>query len=362
MVSEPDLQDLYLPSSPSLEVPANGPDLPDLVESIRREHSLPALGGLRLRHDRVDSALRGFRRNGASQEVRDGDKMHLGSCAKAMTATLVARLVEERALAWRSSLAEIFGELAGEMHPAFRQVTLEMLTSHISGLPRNFSPELMRRMYREPIERRELMRLLTREAPATPPGEDFVYSNAGYVVVGAVIERVTGRPWETMLRDLVYTPLQMCGAGFGPAGLEHPWGHTEEGRPVPPDWDVWREDPEHNPPPDNPPQMGPSGGVHASLGDWCRFALAHLERRAGFLSPESWDFLQMPQPGRDYTPGGWGVGENGELVHTGSNTLYFCLVRLRPAQSTVVLTAANQAGDNGPAACLKLGRELMASP
>jgi CubicO group peptidase (beta-lactamase class C family) len=58
------------------------------------------------------------------------DEFELGSCTKAMTATLAAMLVEQGKLRWDMSLAEIFGESMGHIDPAWSQVTLLQLLHH----------------------------------------------------------------------------------------------------------------------------------------------------------------------------------------------------------------------------------------
>ena len=61
----------------------------------------------------------------------------------------------------------------------------------------------------------------------------FSYSNAGYIIVGAILERVSGKQWETLIRDRLFTPLKMTSAGFGPPSksnqTDQPWGHLNRG-------------------------------------------------------------------------------------------------------------------------------------
>jgi len=103
--------------------------------------------------------------------------------------------------------------------------------------------------------------------PAAKPGEKYLYSNLGYVVAGYMLEKLTGRDWETLIREEIFLPLAMESAGFGPpaaispqsgnenAPITAPWGHAPE--PVPPDYKYA----------DNPAALGPAGTVHASLMD-----------------------------------------------------------------------------------------------
>lgn len=86
------------------------------LETIRARHGLPALGGAIVRADGRDGArvvvgVTGVRAEGSTAAVTTDDPWHLGSCTKAMTATLVALEVERGTLAWRTTLATVFPEL-----------------------------------------------------------------------------------------------------------------------------------------------------------------------------------------------------------------------------------------------------------
>jgi len=74
-------------------------DVSELLEPVRLKHGLPALGGAVVDGDRVIAVgAAGFRKAKGSQRVTTADLWHLGSCGKAMTTTLIARLVEKRKL------------------------------------------------------------------------------------------------------------------------------------------------------------------------------------------------------------------------------------------------------------------------
>ena len=61
------------------------------------------------------------------------------------------------------------------------------------------------------------------------PGETFTYSNMGFVFVGAMLERTTGKTWEELVTDRVFAPLGLASAGFGPQAtlgrVDAPLGH-----------------------------------------------------------------------------------------------------------------------------------------
>ena len=66
----------------------------------------------------------GLRRAGAKAKVTTADRWHIGSCGKAMTATLIARLVAKRKLSWKATIGRAFPNLRKSMHPAYVDVTL----------------------------------------------------------------------------------------------------------------------------------------------------------------------------------------------------------------------------------------------
>jgi CubicO group peptidase (beta-lactamase class C family) len=188
-----------------------------------------------------------------------------------------------------------------------------------------------------------------------PPGTKFVYSNQGYAIAGAMLERCAGQAWEEMMQTMLFQPLGMQHAGFGAPGSENdmdqPWGHSGTGRkpePVPPGPDA-----------DNPPAIGPAGTVHCSIGDLAKYCAFHAaEGHAGptLLTPESFKKLHTRcAPGIDYALGWvvqerqWGGGD--VLMHTGSNTMWYASMWVAPAQNSAFVAATNIASDEADDGC-----------
>ena len=182
--------------------------------------------------------------------------------------------------------------------------------------------------------------------PVSPIGTSS-YSNAGYIVAGAMLEAATGQAWEDLISQRLFQPLGMTRAGFGPpegpTPLSEPWGHAivDDGfGPTPPGPDA-----------DNPAAMGPAGTVHASLADLVAYYQAHLAGAMGggpLLSPPSFAVLHTPAAGTDYA-GGWAVVDRTwaggtTLSHEGSNNFWFADVWLAPAKGFGVLVVSNGAG------------------
>ncbi|WP_287157057.1 serine hydrolase domain-containing protein, partial [Chloroflexus sp.] len=280
------------------------------------------------------------------------DSFHLGSCTKAMTATLCALLVEQKKLRWNSTIAEVFPDLAADIGPNYRVVTLEHLLTHRSGFVEDFTfnktiwPKICELQGPLDEQRRSLIKLVFQGEPSAPPGTRYAYSNCGYTIAGAMCERVTGRLWEDLMRDLLFGPLGMTSAGFGPPGtpgkIDQPWGHrlgflSGQWTPMPP------EDKS-----DNPAVIGPAGRVHCSLADWAKFAALHLQgpcNDGSFLRSDTFRLLHSPTLGGNYACGwlvverDWAGGK--ALTHAGSNTMWFSVIWLAPNRNLALLAATN---------------------
>jgi CubicO group peptidase (beta-lactamase class C family) len=88
-----------------------------------------------LRGERIIAqGVAGVRKRGSGERITFEDRFHLGSCTKAMTATLVAMLVEEGKLNWTTTLRELFADTVKPMHPAWEKVTVRQVLAHRSGL------------------------------------------------------------------------------------------------------------------------------------------------------------------------------------------------------------------------------------
>ncbi len=327
------------------------------LEAIREKHQLPALAVSVVQDgETVEIAAVGRRRNDSPVPVSQSDLWHLGSCTKAMTATLIATLVEEGALGWGTTIAESLPDLLPDLDPAWRSVSVEQLLSHRSGLPEDRQPDAVIfpkiREIKGPMreQRRQLVRLVMGQAPAQPPETGMVYSNYGYSVAGAMAEAAARDTWENLLRARVFEPLGMNSAGYGPPGtpgdLSQPRGH-EDGKPVEPGIEA-----------DNPAVCGPSNSVHCHLGDLGRFAALHLagaQGKSGFLRPETFADLHRSRSPEGYALG-WAVGEQDTPVgptvsHAGSNGLWTAITWLSPPKNVACLVAANAGVDRALEAC-----------
>jgi CubicO group peptidase (beta-lactamase class C family) len=324
------------------------------LTDVRARTDVPAVAVLVQIDGKIEAqAAQGVRAGGRPETVTLDDQWHLGSDTKAMTATLIARLVEQGYLRYEDTMARIFPGIAARMNPALHDVTVAQLLSHTAGLPALSTDREMATYLRViksekkvRAQRAALVVYYLARPPASKVG-GFSYSNLGYVIAGAVAEERTGKSWEELIREEIWKPLGIRSAGFGPPGKsrrdDEPRGHQRvAGRLV-------ALDPE-DPRSDNPPSVGPAGTVHIDLHDWLLFVQDQLdgERGAGkLLKPESYRRLHTPVT-KSYAMG-WGVlrdaqGATTVLTHMGTNGYWLADVRIFPKHNIILLSAMN-AGD-----------------
>jgi CubicO group peptidase (beta-lactamase class C family) len=325
---------------------AGDPAVTNLLVPVRQNHQVPAIAAaLVTSKGLVTAGVVGTRKRGTEIAATLNDQWHLGSDTKAMTATLVAKLVEKGRLKWESTLAEVFPDLAAGFDAEARTITVLQLLSHRSGLKPN--PDLM--VYGGADGAKERLRVVKDElsrAPQHKPGTHYEYSNLGYAIVGAITERTTGKSWEQAMQEEVFTPLGMTSVGFGgvgtPGQVDQPWGHHANAQPVS----------GNGPAMDNPPVLSPAGRVHCTIQDWARFIADQLRGARGepaLLKAESYKTLQTPPFGGEYALGWivverpWGGGT--VLNHGGDNTMNFANVWVAPRRDFAVLACVNQSGD-----------------
>jgi CubicO group peptidase (beta-lactamase class C family) len=321
-----------------------------VLAPVRDAHHLPGLIGAILTGSRLAAiGAIGIRKIGSPEPILATDKIHLGSNTKAMTATVIGMLVDAGKLTWGSRIGAVFPDAAGELHPAFRAVTLSHLLTHRAGLPHDVSWwELPGQTTTE--KRLSLLTALLMNPPLNKPGTTYEYSNVGYVLAALMAEAVTGQSWEALMRERLFEPLEMASAGFGspatPGSIDQPWGHGASGQDIRPTLE------------DNAAVIGPAASVHCSVPDWAKFAALHLAGEHGrgrLLKPGTFRTLHTPPPGFDYA-GGWMTGDRSWadgriLTHNGSNRFFFATIWLAPARDFAILVATNQGDRSGQAAC-----------
>ena len=342
-------------------------DLTPLLETSLKESKLPALAAAAVSATELKGiGATGLRQLGESATVSINDKFHLGSCTKPMTATLTAILIEDGLLKWDTTIQEVLGLKIRKLHPDYENVTVEQLLAHVGGLDRTPPPAFWAQAFADQgkksatKQRLDYVTSILTQAPNYSPGTTTEYSNQGYAVVGVMLETLSKKPWEFLMKERLFQPLGMTSAGFrapcSPQSLDHPWGHTTDGKPVAPE-----------PQGDNPDAIGPAGTVHASIGDWAKFAQFHLQRKPGSLLKHAASFDKLHTTlanSGTHGVGGWLVHDmehlGGHCVQMiGSNTMWMAHLWIVPERQIAVVVASNSAQKQASPLCDQIAGQLI---
>lgn len=204
-----------------------------------------------------------------------GGRFRIGSATKTFVATTLLQLVGEG----RLDLDDRLECLLPGVVPNSSAITVRQLLNHTSGVA-NYTRDpafefyeqawLTGRRYQS-YSLRDLVDIANKYPPAFPPGQDWQYSNTNYVLVGMIIEKLTGHHWNDEVTSRIIRPLHLTGTSapadfpFVPGPHAHGYFKLDTG---PADVTVL-----------NPSMAGPSGGIVSTTADLTAFLRALLGGR-----------------------------------------------------------------------------------
>jgi CubicO group peptidase (beta-lactamase class C family) len=175
-----------------------------LIEEAVPEEG-PGVSVLLLRHGHV--VLR-TARGRASVELgvplRPNTRFRIGSLTKTFTAAAMLRLVAGGQVSLDDSLSRFLPDF-----PHGSRITLGHLISHTSGISDTWEADPTK-----PMTTAQVLQLIQAQPLALEPGTQWQYSNSGYMVLGAVLEKVTGKSWHEAIRSLVLAPLGLSHTSY----------------------------------------------------------------------------------------------------------------------------------------------------
>ncbi|MGB3462652.1 serine hydrolase domain-containing protein [Rhodanobacter lindaniclasticus] len=138
-------------------------------------------------------------------------KFAVGSIGKMFTAVAIAQLVEAGKLSWDATLDQLVPEYPD--HAAAKHITVWELLHHTAGLGDFLVPEFFRQRekYVNPVD---YLSLIARQPRVGEPGKAWNYSNAGYMLLGRIIENVSRENYFDYVQQHVFAPAGMTASGF----------------------------------------------------------------------------------------------------------------------------------------------------
>jgi len=313
--------------------------------------------GLGTEIDQYMSRLETLRFSGALLVAKDGDvilakgygladrERHLpvttetvftiGSITKQFTAAAIMKLEMEGKLSVDDPITKYFDNVPADK----AGITLHHLLTHSAGLRSDYGSSDF-----EPVSREEFIRRVLQEELLSPPGERYEYSNAGYSLLGAVIEKVTHKNYEQYLNEALFKPAGMLHTGYklpqwDPDNIAQgyrdgeKWGTVLE-RPWAGDGPYWN--------------LRANGGIHSTIGDMYKWHLAlsgdsllSAAAKQKIFTP----YIREGEGADSFYGYGWAIFETPRgtrlIAHNGGNGIFAADFRRYVDENVVYFIASN---------------------
>lgn len=337
----------------------------ELLRRFAQRYRVPAVAATMVPAEGpVDVHVVGVRRRGGQDAALSSDRWHIGSCTKTFTAVLWACLVERGHAEWDMPVTQALADLGSEIHPDWIGQTVDSALWCQAGFKSDLSPDQMKRAWDDPrplgVQRTDA----ARQALSDPPDQPgrFRYSNLGYIVIGAAIDRLAGTTFEQALDTHVLAPLGIKTAGFGPPG--EVCGHGARFRlgvvglvAGPPGDPSDRFS-------DNPAVLSAAGTMHITMSDWAKFVRVFLIGGSDLLSEATVDrLLSGPHGGKYGMAMGWrGTGSIPGVGYAmqGSNTMWSATALIDDERRHAALLACNDGRSRVLSSSARLAASLLA--
>ncbi|SDG56650.1 CubicO group peptidase, beta-lactamase class C family [Lentzea fradiae] len=313
-------------------------NLPRLVA----EHDVPGASAAVTAGDEVVEVAAGVLNKNTGVEATTDSVFQIGSITKVWTATLVLQLADDGLLDIDATVRTYLPEFRIADEDAAARITVRQLLNHTAG----FEGDLFTDTGRGDDCVEKYVATLHDTPQLFPPGEMFSYNNAGYCVLGRIVEVLRGKQYDQCLRDHLFAPLGLTHAAtcadeaiLFRAAVGHVTQDEDAGPQVAPLWSLVRSN-------------APAGSMLAmTAGDLLKFARMHMSGGAGVLAEETVRAMQRVEtrvPELAIMGDSWGLGwemfssPQGTIVgHDGGTIGQNAFLRMVPEQGVAVALLTN---------------------
>ena len=264
----------------------------------------------------------------------------IGSVTKQFLCACVLLLGEDGKLSVRDKVAKYFPTLTRA-----RDIRLLDLMNNVSGYPDYYPLDFVDRRLAVSIAADELIRKYATGSLDFEPGTQWSYSNTGFIILGRVVEKVTGKPFGDFLKRRILEPLGMKHTTFtsGPAGESFAQGYTSFALSPPevaqPEVEAW---------------LFTAGGIHSTALDLLKWDLALHGGKV--LKPDSYNLMTTPRRLKDGRVTDYGCGlllamrnRTAVFEHGGAVAGFVAFNTTIPATRSAVVVLSNFDSSRGPA-------------
>lgn len=297
------------------------------ADSIRTACHIPALGYAILSADSVyEMQMLGNKRDNIPATLQD--RFRIGSNTKAITGFIAALLVKEGKIRWDTKVSRFLAKT----NPAYRDITLQQLLSFRAPLvPYTYTNEEPAGFAGNENKQRWQFASWLLQQPPVASKEELIYTNAGYVIAGIMLEKASGKKYKQLVNDLG----KKLGIHFGfgnpnETDSTQTWGHDAHLVPEPPQHNYKLE------------WLLAAGNINISLPDYVKFIqlqLKGLKGKARMLPEKEFHFLLHGLP--TFAIGWfWEKNEAGDMVirNTGNPGTFITQVYIEQGKAFIFFT------------------------
>lgn len=251
------------------------------------------------------------------------------SITKTLTSTIILKLQDEGKLSVKDKLNKFFPD-----YPNGSKITIHHLLTHSSGIY-NYTVDVSiedSTIVNYPQSKETILNHFKNKSVDFAPGKNYSYNNSGYFLLGLIIEKVTGKPYETVVREIIFDPLRMTQSGFDLINL--PKQKKAQG------YEIWNEK-ETIPYKHYDSTFAYSAGsIYSTTTDLIKWAKAVSSRQ--ILKPQTWELAFKPKI-RNYGYG-WMSGQFFEkkyIRHSGGYPGYMSEFIYYPNDGFIIILLNN---------------------
>jgi len=195
--------------------------LDSFAVAIQNHYQLPGLAIATIDDSKINEiAIVGTNKTTNGTALDKNSKFQIASCTKSFTALLVASFVDEGLINWDTKISDVFTDI--QIHNDFKETTIKQILSHKAGLKQFWADDevfninsVIPKLQGNIVKKRKRFVLWNLSQQADFKFGEHHYSNGGYVIIASMLEKLTGKPYEELIRERVFIPLQLTSAEFG---------------------------------------------------------------------------------------------------------------------------------------------------
>jgi CubicO group peptidase (beta-lactamase class C family) len=263
-----------------------------LGDSIRIKYNIPELAYAVVSSDSIfEIQSLGYQRYNSTYKAKLNDKFRLGSLTKTITSYIATLLVKEGKIKWDTKFFDLYPELKVKSNPCTYNFTLQDFLTFRANLDTwsygNITPTPEEIKGSNQQQRYEFIAWFLQQNPVLEK-QSIYWSNPSYVAAGLMLEKTTGKTYETLIHDLGKS--LNIDFDFGQPNFKNknqPWGHDENLKPEKPASNYklnW---------------LSSAGNINVSLPDYCKFTQMQLHGLLGkskIVTAQEFDFMHYGLP------------------------------------------------------------------